>query len=257
MASIVLVAVLAVVVMLAVWQVQQQTRNAGWVDVAWSWLMAAAALIHAVGGGGAALPRIVVGVLGATWGIRLGAHLARRVAREPEDGRYRHLRGTIGDHAGKWLAFFLFQAGLTVLFSLPFWAVAQNPVPGVTPWIVLGIAIFVVAVVGETIADRQLARFREDPANRGRVCDTGLWRYSRHPNYFFEWLHWFAYVALGVGAAAWWITPLGALLMGASLAWVTGIPFVEAQSLRSRGDAYRDYQRRTSAFFPWFPRRAA
>ena len=101
MASIVLVAVLAVVVMLAVWQVQQQTRNAGWVDVAWSWLMAAAALIHAVGGSGAAVPRIVVGVLGATWGIRLGAHLARRVAREPEDGRYRHLRGIIGDHAGK------------------------------------------------------------------------------------------------------------------------------------------------------------
>jgi steroid 5-alpha reductase family enzyme len=149
----------------------------------------------------------------------------------------------------------MLQAGFTVLFSLPFWVVAQNPVAGVTAWLVAGVAVFVVAVAGEAIADHQLARFRADPANRGRVCEVGLWRYSRHPNYFFEWLHWFSYVLLGVGAAWWWITPLGAVLMGASLAWITGIPFVEAQSLRSRGEAYRDYQRRTSAFFPWFPRR--
>lgn len=248
------VALLAVTVMLAVWQVQRRTRNADWVDVAWSYLMAAAAIVYAATGAGATLPRLAVGILGATWGVRLGTHLAHRVWNEAEDGRYRQMRGAIGNHDGKWLAFFMLQAGFTVLFSLPFWVVAQNPVVGVTPWLGAGIVLFGVALAGESIADRQLARFRADPANRGRVCDIGLWRYSRHPNYFFEWLHWFSYVLLGVGAPCWWITPIGAALMGASLAWVTGIPFVEAQSLRSRGEAYREYQRRTSAFFPWFPR---
>ena len=108
----------------------------------------------------------------------------------------------------------------------------------------------------EALADLQLKRFRADPANRGKVCDVGLWRWSRHPNYFFEWLHWFAYVLLAVGSPVWYLTLIGPVLMLVSLLWVTGIPFVEAQSLRSRGDAYRDYQRRTSPFVPLPPRAA-
>jgi steroid 5-alpha reductase family enzyme len=113
-----------------------------------------------------------------------------------------------------------------------------------------------VAFAGESLADRQLSRFRQDPRNRGRVCRDGLWRYSRHPNYFFEWLHWWAYVALAAGSPLWWIAVAGVAMMLLFLTRVTGIPPTEAQALRSRGEAYREYQRTTSAFFPWPPRTA-
>ncbi len=121
----------------------------------------------------------------------------------------------------------------------------------------LGALVLLTSVVGESIADRQLERFRADPANKGRVCRDGLWRYSRHPNYFFEWIHWLAYVPLTAGTG-WlpymFIAPLILVLL---IVFLTGIPPTEAQSLRSRGEAYREYQRTTSAFFPWFPRRGS
>jgi steroid 5-alpha reductase family enzyme len=252
MHPVLVVFIAAAVVMTGVWWVQWRTHNAGWVDVAWSYLMGLAAVYYAFTGSGDIVPRATVATLALVWGVRLGSHLFHRVSREPEDGRYRYMREAVKGNQAKFFAFFMFQAGFTALFSLPFWVVAQNPVAGFTPWIALGIAIWIVAVGGESIADRQLARFRADSANKGKVCDRGLWRYSRHPNYFFEWLHWFAYVALSVGAAHAWVALTGAALMLITLCWVTGIPFVEAQSLRSRGDAYREYQRTTSVFVPWF-----
>jgi steroid 5-alpha reductase family enzyme len=108
-------------------------------------------------------------------------------------------------------------------------------------------------VLGETSADRQLSRFRANPANRGRTCREGLWRYSRHPNYFFEWTHWFSYLVIGHGIWPTWIGPAAMLLF---LFRLTGIPFTEQQAIKSRGDDYRAYQRETSVFFPWFPKRA-
>jgi steroid 5-alpha reductase family enzyme len=117
-----------------------------------------------------------------------------------------------------------------------------------------GVIVWLIAVAGETIADRQLARFRRDPANRGQVCRAGLWRYSRHPNYFFEWVHWLSYVLIGHGEWLTWIGPVGMLLF---LFRVTGIPYTEMQALKSRGDRYREYQSTTNVFFPWFPRSVA
>ncbi|HET9482434.1 MAG TPA: DUF1295 domain-containing protein [Xanthomonadales bacterium] len=244
----------AAIVMAAVWLLQLRTRNAGYVDVAWAALMGLAALWYGLVADGGGLPRLVMALLAATWGFRLALHLLHRVMNEPEDGRYRHLREHWRGSQAKFFGFFMFQAALTALFSLPFYIAARNPVDAFTPWTALAIAIWIVAIGGETIADRQLARFRADPANRGRTCRAGLWRYSRHPNYFFAWLHWFTYVALSVGAPMGWLSLLGPVLMGASLAWITGIPFVEQQALRSRGEDYRRYQRETSAFFPWFPK---
>jgi steroid 5-alpha reductase family enzyme len=253
MHPIAIVAILAVGAMTVVWAIQQRTRIAGYVDVAWSYLVAVAAVFYAALGTAPVANRIALAAMGAIWGLRLGTHLLLRLAHEREDGRYAHMRAAIGDAGAKWYAFFLFQAGLTVLFSLPFWVAANNS--DAAPALLLpAIAIWCVSIIGESIADRQLARFRTDPANKGKVCELGLWRYSRHPNYFFEWLHWFAYVLLALGSPWWWLSLLGAGLMLISLLWVTGIPFVEQQSLRSRGDAYRDYQRRTSMFVPWFPK---
>lgn len=253
---LVVVAVAAVLVMAATWELQRRTRNAGYVDVAWAALMAAAALYYAAIGDGALTLRLLVGLMGGLWGLRLARHLLIRVRHEPEDGRYRALREHWQDDQRRMFGFFMLQAGFTALFSLPFLVVASNPLAPATGWIALALAVFAGSLAGETIADRQLARFRNDPANRGRTCRDGLWRYSRHPNYFFEWLHWFAYPLLAIGAPFWWLTLLGPLLMGASLVWFTGIPFTEAQALRTRGEDYRRYQRETSMFVPWFPRRS-
>jgi len=252
--SLAVVWVAVAVAMTAGWWWQRQRENAGIVDVIWAGALGASAVVLGVLGEGSALPRTILAVLGGLWGLRLALHLWKRVRGEPEDGRYRYLRDHWQGHQGKWFLFFQFQALLVVLFSLPFLAVAGNPVGTPFPWMLLGLVIWLGSVLGEGIADRQLARFRSDPANKGRTCRAGMWRYSRHPNYFFEWLHWFAYVALAVGAPMAWLSWMGPIVMYLFLRYVSGIPYTEAQALRTRGDDYLDYQRRTPMLFPWFPK---
>lgn len=243
------------VLMLGGWVWQRRTRNAGIVDVLWALGMAGSAIFYAATGSGAALPRTLVALMGGIWGVRLALHVWHRVRNENEDGRYAYLRQHWNDDQKKFLGFFLTQALLIALFSLPLWIAAHNPVANWTIWSVLAAAFWIAALFGETIADRQLAAHRSDPAQSNRTCRRGLWRYSRHPNYFFEWLHWYAYVFLTVGAGAGWVVAslIGPLLMLVTLCWITGIPYTEAQALRSRGDDYRDYQRTTSVLIPWFP----
>ncbi|HEY6939860.1 DUF1295 domain-containing protein [Dokdonella sp.] len=254
LASLAIVWSLAAIAQTAAWWWQRSHRNAGIVDVTWAAGLGAASVVIAALGPGAIAPRIALAVLGAAWGARLALHLWSRVRHEGEDGRYAYLRGRWGDDQRRWFAFFQFQAFLVALFALPFAAVAANArtVPG---WIAAGVGTWLVATLGEWIADAQLARFRADPANRGRTCRVGLWRYSRHPNYFFEWLQWFAYVFLAVGSPLAWMAWSGPLLMYVFLRWLSGIPFTEAQALRTRGEDYRAYQRSTPMLFPWFPRR--
>ena len=246
----------ATVAMLATWWLQRRTHNAGYVDVVWAALMGASALFYGAIGMGAATPRLLVAMLGGIWGFRLSLYLLSRVLHESEDGRYRYLREYWQGDQRKFFAFFMAQALFTALFSIPFLVVANNPIAGFTWWSLAGIVVWVLALAGESLADMQLAAWRKDPANRGRTCRAGLWAVSRHPNYFFEWLHWFAYVLLGVGSPWWAWSLLGPVLMGASLLWITGIPFTEAQSLRSRGEDYRTYQREVSMFVPWFSKRS-
>ena len=245
---------LAVLVMGFGWDWQRRRRNAGIVDVLWSAGLGGAAVLAAALGSGAAAPRLLVGVCGGLWGLRLALHLWRRVRGESEDGRYRALRAHWGSDELKWLALFQLQALLVALFAVPFVIGAGNTSPRPF-WLVAGAAWWCLSVAGESLADAQLARFRADPVNRGRTCRAGLWRYSRHPNYFFEWLHWFAYAAFAVGAPQGWAALAGPLVMYVFLRYLSGIPFTEAQALRTRGDDYRDYQRRTSMLFPWPPRR--
>ena len=116
-------------------------------------------------------------------------------------------------------------------------------------------ALWFVAVAGEALADAQLAAFKRNPANRGGVCAVGLWRYSRHPNYFFECLIWVSYALFAFGSPGGWLALIGPAAILYLLLRVTGIPLTEEQSLRSRGEAYRRYQETTSAFLPWFPKK--
>lgn len=244
----------AAALMTAVWLVQRRTRNAGIVDVAWSFATGGLGAAVALAADGAWPRRLLVAGLAATWGARLGLHLWQRVAAEDEDGRYQQMRRDWGADADRrLLVFFQLQAVAAVLFALPMLAAGRNADPlGVLDGI--GVALWLVGLGGEAIADRQLAAFRADPRHRGRVCQVGLWRYSRHPNYFFEWLHWWGYVALAVHSPLWWMPLAGVAAMGYTITRVTGIPPTEAQAIRSRGAAYRAYQRTTSAFVPFPPR---
>ena len=237
------------------WIWQKRRRNAGIVDALWALGLAIAAVLCAALGSGAVLPRALLALCGGVWGLRLAWHLWRRVRGEAEDGRYAQLRTHWDEDQRKWFAFFQFQAGLVALFALPFLAVASNVDPA-PQWIAAALVIWIISVAGEALADRQLATFRADPAQRGRTCRVGLWRYSRHPNYFFEWLHWFTYALLATGSPLVWLAATGPVLMYVFLRWLSGIPFTEAQALRTRGDDYREYQRTTPMLFPWFPRRS-
>lgn len=241
--------------MTAAWAWQYATRNAGLVDAMWAGLLAITALYYGATASGHFWPRLLVALLGAIWGFRLALHVLWRVLHEREDGRYAYLRGHWNDHQGKFFLFFQAQAILVVVFSIPFWVAAQNPTNELSWTMVAGVVVWVCSLAGEAYADMQLQQFRSQPRNRGKTCKVGLWRYSRHPNYFFEWLHWFAYVLIAIGSEMWWLALAGTVVMFISLNWLTGIPFAEAQSLRSRGDDYRQYQAETNAFFPWWPRR--
>ncbi len=255
MISLVLVcwAVLAVALAL-LWARQIKTKDATSVDVAWSGGLGFLALVYPWFSDGSVTIRVLVGALGAVWALRLAWYLFtdRVLKATEEDGRYRAIRQHFGSKANLFLFFFYQgQAAVAVLFSLPMLAAMSRGKLDV--WTTLGVAVWFIAVVGETIADKQLARFRADRANRGQVCHDGLWRYSRHPNYFFEWVHWWAYVLISHGAPLSWIGPVGMLVF---LFRLTGIHYTENQAIKSRGELYREYQRTTSVFFPWFPKRS-
>ncbi|MGN6519929.1 MAG: DUF1295 domain-containing protein [Dokdonella sp.] len=251
--SLLLVWLSASIAQACAWNWQRRHRNAGIVDVTWAAGVGGAAIVLAALGDGAGQPRTLLALLGGAWGLRLASHLWRRVRGEREDGRYAHLRALWDGDQRRWFALFQFQALLVALFAVPFIAVAANPEAS------LGGAVgaastWAIAMAGEFVADAQLARFRADPANHGRTCRQGLWRYSRHPNYFFEWLHWFTYVLLAIGSPVAWMAWAGPLVMYVFLRFISGVPYTEAQALRSRGEDYRRYQRATPMLIPWFPR---
>ncbi len=240
-----------------VWAICVRVRNYGFLDVAWTLSIALLLLVHAVLGAGDPARRLVFTLVGCAWSLRLGTYILRRVLRHhpAEDRRYRTLRERWSG-PGWFLVFFELQAVVAVGFSLPFALAAVDSRPGLTPLEYLGLSLALVATAGESLADWQAQRFKQEAANRDAVLDVGLWRYSRHPNYFFESLVWWGFAIAVLGQPYGWIALLCPLSMLYFLLRVTGIPLTEKHSIESRGEAYRAYQRRTSAFIPWFPRRA-
>lgn len=252
-------AVAAVLLMFALWLYERRHNDAGIVDVGWSAGLGLVGVWFAASSPGEPWRRTLVAALVGVWSLRLAGYLLlNRVVGKPEDGRYQALRARWGAAAHrKFFWFFQAQAVLAVLFAVPMLVAARSPRPAPDRWDALGALVWLAAVAGETTADLQLALFRSRPENRGHTCRAGWWRYSRHPNYFFEWLHWWSYVLIAVDSPAWWLTLGGPALMLLFLFRLTGIPHTERQALRSRGDDYRRYQQTTSVFVPWFPRREA
>lgn len=246
----------AVILMSMLWFVQRRTKNAGIVDVAWAGSIGVLGVFFTTTANGATERRWLAGLLIALWSLRLTTYLYRRVVGHAEEGRYATLRTVWGRHADRRLfVFFQMQAFAALAFSLPILVAAQNVEPLSGFQAVLSVGIWVIGLAGLFVADRQLERFKAEPTNQGKTCRTGLWRYSRHPNYFFEWIHWWAYLPLALGSSFWWISLIVPLLLLYFVLRVTGIPPTEAQALASRGDEYRRYQQTTSVFIPWFPRK--
>ena len=248
--------------MMGAWAIVVRTGNSGWIDAFWSLAVGAAGVAGALvptSSNAPAARQIVVAALAAIWSLRLGLYIAQRMLGGGDDPRYAKLREDWGVAYRRQLFLLLqIQAACGFLLALSILAAAHNPAAGLRPGDGLGVLLLVAAILGESIADRQLARFRADPANKGRVCDIGLWGLSRHPNYFFEWLGWLAYAVIAVdplGGYRWgWIAVLGPALMYWLLVYASGIPPLEAHMLRSRGDAFRAYQARVNAFWPGPPR---
>jgi len=238
----------------------RRLNNYGIVDIAWSYGFALAVGLWAAIGPGWLVRRAWIAALVLIWSLRLGTHLLVRVSRlhPREDSRYEDLRRDwVARFEAKMTGFFQLQAASIVLLCAPFFAVCLNPAPRVAAAEIAGTILWLAGVGGEALADAQLAGFRRDPARHGQVCQAGLWRFSRHPNYFFEWIIWVGYFVFACGSPGGWIGLISPAAMLYLLLRVTGVPMAEKQSLRSKGEAYRRYQETTNAFFPWFPRRAS
>ncbi len=248
-------------VMTAAWVFQRAVGNAGWVDVFWTFgsglSCAAVALLPLDAQALSSWRQSMIAGLQLLWALRLGSYVALRVRLGPEDARYAALRTAWGARFQSRMFWLLIvQAPATALLSLSVWLAAHVPSATLRPADAVGIALILICIAGEGLADAQMRRFKAQRNQPGAVCEIGLWRWSRHPNYFFETLAWVAYpvIAVRFSDAASWAALIAPLVMYALVRFLTGVPALEASLLRSKGEAYRRYQQRVSVLIP-LPRR--
>lgn len=244
-------------VMSAAWVMQNTTGNNGWADVFWPFGVGVIGITAVLASNDMVSParKYLVVALLAAWSLRLGGHIFLRTLNRHDDPRYTRLRKQWGVGANSRMFFFLqSQAFAGIILIISIYIAAARPDVELEFPDYLGALIMLVALAGEAIADWQLKRFAGNPANRGKICDVGLWRWSRHPNYFFEWLGWTSYVLIAADFDGdylhGWLTLAAPVLMYVLLRHVSGVPPLEEHMIASRGNAFRDYQRRTSIFFP-------
>jgi steroid 5-alpha reductase family enzyme len=239
-------------VLLGGWLFDRRMRHPALADLLWAACLSSSALYYGLVAGGALLPRLLVAMMGGIGGFRLFMHLLQRVLVEPAE----QARARIGDSHARLgaLSRFVAKAVSATLFSVPLYVAASNPHDQASATMLLAAVVYAIGLSGETYADIQLARFREGPRLHGLACRHGLWRYSRHPNYFFAFVHWCSYALLAVGLPwpLWSLTLIAPALMLAIA--LRRIPVVEAAALQTRGESYRAYQATTSAFVPWLPK---
>jgi steroid 5-alpha reductase family enzyme len=248
---------LVLALLTALWAVSLALRDASIVDVFWGTGFVFVAWIAYALGGGSRDRALLLALLVTAWGLRLTAHLARRNLGKGEDYRYAEMRQRHGERwplRSLFLVFWL-QGALIWVVSLPVQVAMTDPTPaclGVLDWV--GTAVWAIGLTFEAGGDWQLSRFKADPANRGKVMDRGLWRYTRHPNYFGDFCVWWGIWLVALAAGSTWWTVVGPAVMSVLLIRVSGVAMLE-RSLSQRRPGYADYVARTSAFFPRPPRR--
>ena len=246
-------------VMSSAWWIEQRTANSGWVDVIWTiglGLVSTVIIALLYAHGATSYERAaLISALVLAWSARLGIHIAMRTRSVSDDPRYAHLRAGWGEAAGRNMFWLLqAQALLSIPLALSVILAALNPAPFITKLDILALMVFLAGLIGSAAADFQLHAFKKGAGNDGKVCDVGLWSWSRHPNYFFEWLVWLSYPLFAInlsGAFPWGHLALtGPVCMYWLLTRVSGIPPLEEHMLRKYRESYARYQKTTSPFFP-------
>lgn len=246
-----LLAVLGALTLL--WVLSLRLRDASIIDAFWGPGFALATLVYYVVDAGPSARGALLLVLVSVWAARLGYHLLRRNRRMGEDPRYVAMRAKHGERWGRVSLFRVFwlQGAILWIVSAPLLAAVISP--AALGWLdFAGAAVVLAGLAVEAMADHQLTRFRADPANKGRVLESGLWRYSRHPNYFGDAVVWWGLYAVSAGAGAYW-TIFAPMIMTFLLLKVSGVPLLEKSLAQSR-PGYAEYVRRTSSFVPWPPK---
>lgn len=243
------------VIMSVAWVWATRIHNYSVVDGFWSFNFAVIALVIYFLADGNPTRKLLACTLAVLWSLRLGIYLAKRIGSHlhEEEGRYKQLRNEWAHNLKlKFFIFFQAQAFSNVVLCTPFFIIALNKSTPVTIPEYAGAGLWLVCIAGEAVADAQLKHFKANPANKGKVCDAGLWHYSRHPNYFFQLMIWVSVFIFAVNSPYGWVSIICPLSIGYLIFKVTGIPMTEEQSIRSKGEAYREYQRTTSMLVPWF-----
>ncbi len=246
------------IVMILVWIWAYRIQNAGVVDIFWAFNFTIIAIMLYFLADGYPARKEVVCLLCGLWSLRLGIYLLIRVGShlEHEEGRYAQLRKEWGPKPDRtFFIFFQAQAMSNIFLATPFFIIALNKSQPLSLPEMIGAGMWFVCIIFEGLSDYQLQNFRKNPANKGKVCQDGLWNYSRHPNYFFQFMIWVSIFIFACSSPYGWISIVCPATIFYLLWKVTGIPMTEEQSLRSRGDLFREYQRTTSVFIPWFKKK--
>jgi len=230
-------------------------KNNGIVDIFWAYNFLVIAIIIWLLANGSEQRKNLVCALAALWSLRLGIYLTIRVGShiKEEEGRYKQLR--LEWNETKFFFFFQMQAFSNVMLAIPFFIIALNPEPQMSIVEYIGAGMWLLSIIGEGLSDWQLKQFKNDPDNKGKVCQYGLWNYSRHPNYFFQFMIWVSVFIFALPSPYGWISIICPLSIGYLIFKVTGIPMTEEQAVRSKGQLYVEYQRTTSSFVPWFKKK--
>ncbi len=239
------------------WLVYFFKRNAGIVDIGWAVGFILAVWAYFFIGDGALTKRLAILIMVTLWGARLAWHFYTRFILCGEDPRYQDIRKSWGTENSdfKFFMMFIFQGVLVVLLSLPFLIVSGDASPEWHAIEAIGILVWLIGLIGEIYADRQLMDFKQNALNQGNVCQEGLWHYSRHPNYFFEIVVWIGFFLFALGTPGGWLAIISPALMLCFLLKVSGIPLTEAEAIKTKGEKYAEYQKSTSSFIPWFPKK--
>jgi len=238
------------------WAFSLWIKDASIVDIFWGTGFVVTAWVYfALTPDGFGVRKWLVVGLATVWGLRLSIHIFRRNHGKGEDFRYQAWRRQHGPRWG-WRSFFqvfLLQGLLMWLISLPLLAAQVSPAPArLGLWDFLGMGLWAVGFFFEAAGDLQLARFKAEPSNRGKLLSTGVWRYTRHPNYFGDAAQWWAYFLFALAAGGWWAV-LSPALMNFLLVRVSGVAMLE-KSMKNNKPGYQEYIASTNAFIPWFPK---